>query len=205
MASVVGLLEVRELAARERVEGLREEADRVLAELAEAETDWQEWVIARQRVGEVLSAPSGTDVVGSAVEESSAPEAVPVPEAPEGVPVSPAARAGSVVPVWRPALSAAVLAVDYQRILALLAERRGGGDGVMTCQSRVRMPGRWPRPVPTASRRWRRSAPDHGRRPRGPGRAAGRAVRPTAPSRPSGARRRRRGPTRGSPRAPPAT
>ncbi|MFF1839457.1 hypothetical protein ACFVXE_35595 [Streptomyces sp. NPDC058231] len=54
MASVVGLLEERELAARERVEGLREEADRALAELAEAETDGQEWLIARQRVGEVL-------------------------------------------------------------------------------------------------------------------------------------------------------
>lgn len=42
MASVMGLLEDRELAARVRVEGLREEADRVLAELAQAETDWQE-------------------------------------------------------------------------------------------------------------------------------------------------------------------
>ncbi|MER5908094.1 hypothetical protein ABT150_50205 [Streptomyces mirabilis] len=41
MASVVGLLEARELAARERVEGLREEVDRVLAELADAETDWK--------------------------------------------------------------------------------------------------------------------------------------------------------------------
>ncbi|MFG2639234.1 hypothetical protein ACGFX8_37335, partial [Streptomyces sp. NPDC048362] len=56
MASVVGLLEERELAARERVEVLRAEAERVLAQLAEAETGWQEWVIARQRVGEVLSA-----------------------------------------------------------------------------------------------------------------------------------------------------
>ncbi|MEY9968545.1 hypothetical protein ABIA33_006629 [Streptacidiphilus sp. MAP12-16] len=34
MASVVGLLEERELAARGRVEVLREEADRMLAELA---------------------------------------------------------------------------------------------------------------------------------------------------------------------------
>ncbi|MEV8207367.1 hypothetical protein AB0P40_19045 [Streptomyces sp. NPDC079189] len=47
--------DLRELAARERVEGLREEADRVLAALAEAETDWQEWLIARQRVSEVLT------------------------------------------------------------------------------------------------------------------------------------------------------
>ncbi|MFF2117050.1 hypothetical protein ACFVXH_06940 [Kitasatospora sp. NPDC058184] len=35
---LAGLLEEREPAARERVEGLREAADRVLAELAEAET-----------------------------------------------------------------------------------------------------------------------------------------------------------------------
>lgn len=38
MASVVRLLEGREPAARVRVEGSREEADRVLAELAQAET-----------------------------------------------------------------------------------------------------------------------------------------------------------------------
>lgn len=56
MASVVGLLDERKPAARERVEGLRKEADRVLAELAEAETHWRERLIARQRVGEVLSA-----------------------------------------------------------------------------------------------------------------------------------------------------
>ncbi|MFD8881033.1 hypothetical protein ACFV0H_00640 [Streptomyces erythrochromogenes] len=50
---MVGLLEERELAAHERAEELREVADRVLAELAEAETAWHEWLIARQRVGEV--------------------------------------------------------------------------------------------------------------------------------------------------------
>ncbi|MCC9309594.1 hypothetical protein LN042_21385 [Kitasatospora sp. RB6PN24] len=52
MASVVGLLEERLLAARERVEDLREVADRVLAELAEAEAARHEWLIARQRIGE---------------------------------------------------------------------------------------------------------------------------------------------------------
>jgi hypothetical protein len=119
VASVVGLLEKRELAARERVEGLREEADQVLAELAVAETDWQEWVIARQRVGEVLSVPRETAVVGPAlVEAPLVPEVVPVPEVSAGVPVPGAVRARSVVPVWRPALSADMLAMDYQRILA---------------------------------------------------------------------------------------
>ncbi|MEU4120435.1 hypothetical protein AB0F71_38795 [Kitasatospora sp. NPDC028055] len=84
MASVVGLLEERELAARERVEGLREAADRVLAELAEAETDWQEWLIARQRVGEVLSAPHPRDAgaAGPEPEEPSASEPEPVPDTP---------------------------------------------------------------------------------------------------------------------------
>ncbi|MFD9097814.1 hypothetical protein [Streptomyces collinus] len=33
---------------------LREEADRMQAELALAERDWKEWAIARSRVGEVL-------------------------------------------------------------------------------------------------------------------------------------------------------
>jgi hypothetical protein len=55
MPSVVGLLEQRELAARRRVDELREEADRIQAELAVAERDWQEWVITRSRVGEVLA------------------------------------------------------------------------------------------------------------------------------------------------------
>ncbi|MFE9491197.1 hypothetical protein ACFYNF_32900 [Streptomyces sp. NPDC006641] len=45
-----------------------------------------------------------------------------------------APRAGSIVPVWRPALTADVLAVDYQQILAALAERRTKEDGVMTGQ-----------------------------------------------------------------------
>jgi hypothetical protein len=137
MASVVGLLEERELAARERVEGLREKADRVLAELAEAETDWQEWLIARQRVGEVLSVPQPKEA-GAAFPvpagEPAAPEPEPLPDAPAEEPARRAARAGSIVPVWRPALSADVLAVDYQRIFSVLAERRAGGDGVASCQ-----------------------------------------------------------------------
>lgn len=51
MPSVVGLLEQHELAARRRVDGLREEADRIQAELAAAEQEWLEWTIARERVG----------------------------------------------------------------------------------------------------------------------------------------------------------
>ena len=137
MASVVGLLEERELAARERVEGLREEADRVLAELADAETDWQEWLIARQRVGEVLSAPQRGEAAVAGprpVEEPSLSPPELVPDASAGLPKARAARSGSIVPVWRPALAADVLAVDYQRILSALAQRRAGGGAGMTCQ-----------------------------------------------------------------------
>ena len=136
MASVVGLLEVRELAARERVEGLREAADRILAELAAAETDWQGWVNARQRVGEVLTdlpEPEPRAAVSGPVPAGrlSAPVAAAPPAAlPEPGP----ARRGSIVPVWRPGLKAGVLAVDYQRILALLAERASQGQGMMSCQ-----------------------------------------------------------------------
>lgn len=134
MASVVGLLEERELAARERVEELREVADRVLAELAEAETAWHEWLIARQRVGEVLSGPRPGQAgeAGPGAGESSGPE--PATNAPAEVPLPRAARSGSIVPVWRPALSVDALAPHYQRVLAMLTEQASGGKPVMSCQ-----------------------------------------------------------------------
>ncbi|MFD8097411.1 hypothetical protein [Streptomyces malaysiensis] len=59
MPSVIGLLEQHELAARRRVDGSREEADRIQAELAAAEQEWQEWTIARRRVGAVLAPDAG--------------------------------------------------------------------------------------------------------------------------------------------------
>jgi hypothetical protein len=67
MPSVVGLLEQRELGARRRVDRLREEADRIQAELAAAEREWQEWAIARSRVGKVLAPAdeSGQDHAGA--------------------------------------------------------------------------------------------------------------------------------------------
>lgn len=135
MPSVLGLLEERELAARERVEGLREEADRVLAALAEAETDWEGWVVARQRVGQVLSAPQAVPAAQVDCEATLGSAACePVEPAPEVVPPKPA-RGGSIVPVWRPGLPAGALALDYQRIIAVLVEhRRAGGSGVMSCQ-----------------------------------------------------------------------
>ena len=115
MPSVVGLLEQHELAARRRVEGLREEADRIQAELAAAEEEWQEWVIARRRVGTVL-APDG----GGIADEKAAP--------------GQAAKAKSQVPVWREGLAWSVLSVDYQRILEALADRHRLHQGPLTCQ-----------------------------------------------------------------------
>ncbi|MEU9213091.1 hypothetical protein AB0D27_35550 [Streptomyces sp. NPDC048415] len=49
MPSVVGLLEQRELTARRPLDELREEADRIQAELVVAEREWDEGVIARVR------------------------------------------------------------------------------------------------------------------------------------------------------------
>lgn len=100
MPSVVGLLERRELNARRRAEELREEADRIHAELDVAEREWNEWLIARSRVGEVL-APGDDAVVD--------------PDASAGLPASggqpvrsgptEAAKPKSVVPMWRAGLA----------------------------------------------------------------------------------------------------
>ncbi|MER6234430.1 hypothetical protein ACFY1L_55965 [Streptomyces sp. NPDC001663] len=131
MPSVVGLLEQRELVARRRVDELREEADRIQAELAVAERDWKEWAIARSRVGEVLApadeAGHGHDQAGrtAPTAEGQAGEASSTPEA---------AKAKSQVPVWREGLVWSVLSVDYQRILTALADRARLGQGPLTCQ-----------------------------------------------------------------------
>ncbi|WP_406494446.1 hypothetical protein OG936_11880 [Streptomyces sp. NBC_00846] len=128
MPSVVGLLEQRELAARRRVDELREESDRIQAELAVAERDWEEWAIARSRVGEVLAPADKTGhghdravlaADGQAEQTSSVPGAV---------------KPKSQVPVWREQLAWSVLSVDYQRILRLLADRGRLGQGPATCQ-----------------------------------------------------------------------
>ena len=56
MPSVMGLLEERERAARQRVEALQ-------AELREAEGVWERFVIACETVGEVLAEPRGGEDV----------------------------------------------------------------------------------------------------------------------------------------------
>ncbi len=92
MPSVVGLLEQRELGARRRVDELREEADRVQAELAVAEREWKEWVIARSRVGEVLAPVDETE------DHARTERAMPAEEASSA---SRAAKPKSQVPLWR--------------------------------------------------------------------------------------------------------
>nr|WTB28406.1 hypothetical protein OG781_01395 [Streptomyces sp. NBC_00830]WTB35676.1 hypothetical protein OG781_45185 [Streptomyces sp. NBC_00830] len=118
MPSVVGLLEERERGARQRVEVLREEADRVLAELRDAELFWERFVTAREVLVEVLAGPGdGADVEKAAVPtgESVSPTPTPTPT-PKG-----GAVLGSVVPVWREGLGVSVLSEDYQRIVEVLA------------------------------------------------------------------------------------
>ncbi|MFD7614505.1 hypothetical protein [Streptomyces sp. NPDC059828] len=95
MPSVVGLLEQRELTARRRVDDLREEADRLQAELAVAQREWNEWIIARS-VGEVL-APGNDAVVGPAASEGlPAPDVQPARPEPAEVAPAPEERVDPV-------------------------------------------------------------------------------------------------------------
>ncbi|MET9915264.1 hypothetical protein ABZZ74_53120, partial [Streptomyces sp. NPDC006476] len=126
MPSVVGLLEQHELAARCRVDGLREEADRIQAELAAAEQEWHEWAIARRQVVTVL-APD----IGHIADQEAAPG--PQDADTRSAP-GPAAKPKSQVPVWREGLAWSVLSVDYQRILEALTDRHRLHQGPLTCQ-----------------------------------------------------------------------
>jgi hypothetical protein len=83
-----------------------------------AEREWNEWVIARSRVGEVL-APGDDAVVGPAASAGLlAPSGQPVRSGPAG-----AAKPKAVVPMWRAGLAWSDLSADYQRILQALADR----------------------------------------------------------------------------------
>ncbi|RZB13427.1 hypothetical protein StrepF001_44250 [Streptomyces sp. F001] len=115
MPSVIGLLEEKERDASRRVEVLRQEADRILAELREAELSWERFVIAREAVVEVLAAPGGDEQAAASPAGDPEPTPTPTPTPTGG------AVAGSVVPVWCDGLVASVLAPDYQRILDVLA------------------------------------------------------------------------------------
>lgn len=115
MASVLGMLEERETAARVRVEGLREEAARLAGVLEAAEIELDRRVIAREELVEALatSAAETTAVTEAEAEQETVPSPVP----------------GSVVPPWCEGLPVTVLALDYQRILGVLDERQRVGQG----------------------------------------------------------------------------
>ncbi|GAA1435347.1 hypothetical protein GCM10009601_61250 [Streptomyces thermospinosisporus] len=136
MPSVVGLLEQRELVARRRVDELREEVDRIQAELALAERDWKEWAIARSRVGEVLDpveeTEQGHDQVGRTVPRAGGRTG-------QALSAAGAAKPRSQVPVWREGLDRSVLSVDYQRVLEALGDRHRLHQGPLTCQELAHM------------------------------------------------------------------
>ncbi|MFD5656360.1 hypothetical protein [Streptomyces hirsutus] len=117
VASVLGILEEWEAAARVRVEGLWEEVTRLAEVLEAAEIELDRRVIAREELVEALAASAAepTAGTGTGAERESAPSRVPVP--------------GSVVPPWREGLPVTVLAPDYQRILGVLEEQRSAGRG----------------------------------------------------------------------------
>jgi hypothetical protein len=117
VASVLGMLEEREAAARVRVEGLREEVVRLAEVLEAAEIELDRRVIAREELVEALavSAAESTAVTEAEAEEEAVLSLAPVP--------------GSTVPAWREGLPVTVLAPDYQRIVGVLEQRRSTGHG----------------------------------------------------------------------------
>lgn len=118
MASVMGLLEEREAAARVRVEELQAEADRILSELAAAEAVLERRAIARVELAEALAAPG--DAADAAVQKAPVPEAKAVK-----VPV-----AGSIVPHFGEGMTVQALAPDYRRIVELVESSPGDSEGV---------------------------------------------------------------------------
>ncbi|MFJ5195308.1 hypothetical protein ACIQCQ_24880 [Streptomyces sp. NPDC088394] len=119
MASVLGMLEERETAARMRVEGLREEVVRLAGVLEAAEIELGRRVIAREELVEALAASAAktTAVTEAEAEQETVPSPAPVPV--------------SIVTPWREGLPVTVLAPDYQRILGVLDERQSAGQGPM--------------------------------------------------------------------------
>ncbi|MFF8694828.1 hypothetical protein ACF08W_21745 [Streptomyces sp. NPDC015144] len=98
MASVLGMLEERETAARVRVEGLREEAARLAGVLEAAEIELDLRVIAREELMEALAASAAETTAVTEAAAESAPAPVP----------------GSIVPPWHEGLPVTMLAPDHQ-------------------------------------------------------------------------------------------
>ncbi|MFG2983443.1 hypothetical protein ACGFYQ_19705 [Streptomyces sp. NPDC048258] len=125
MPSVVGLLEERERGARQRVGVLREEADRILAELRDAELFWERFVTAREVLAEVLAGPGS----GADAREAAVPVAENTAPTPKGGAMPGSVMPGSVVPVWREGLEVSALSPDYQQIVGALA----ASEAALTC------------------------------------------------------------------------
>ncbi|MCH0561537.1 hypothetical protein I3F55_33630 [Streptomyces sp. MUM 16J] len=118
----MGLVEERETVARVRAEELRAEAERVLAELADAEWVLERRVIAREELAETLAAPAATvDAPADAARQAAAGRPAEAPTAPV---------AGSIVPRWHAGMPLQALSVDYRRIVELVEREAGGGEGV---------------------------------------------------------------------------
>jgi hypothetical protein len=117
MPSPMGLLEERELSARQRLEECREEAERAAAALAEAERACERAVIAREEFAAALA-------------EAHAADGPP----PDSGGRTAAAAPGTIVPDWRPGLQPAVLAPDYQRIIGTLEAAVREGSGPLNCR-----------------------------------------------------------------------
>lgn len=113
VASMLGLLEAREVAARVRVEDLREAAARAAAVLEVAEIELDRRVIAREELVEALAVSAAETTAVTELAAAELPVPVPLP--------------GTTVPSWREGLPATVLAPDYQRILGMVAGRSGQG------------------------------------------------------------------------------
>jgi hypothetical protein len=117
MPSPMGLLEDRELSARQRLEECREEAERAAAALAEAERACERAVIAKEEIAAALA-------------EARAEDDPP----PDGGVRTAGAAPGTIVPEWRPGLGPTVLAADYQRIIGALEAAAREGAGPLNCR-----------------------------------------------------------------------
>ncbi|MFE4960678.1 hypothetical protein ACFRCW_43840 [Streptomyces sp. NPDC056653] len=129
MASVMGLLEERETAARVRVEELQAEVDRCLAELGVAEAVLERRVIARAELAEALAA--GDDVTD--------PARLKVRDPAPPAQVAKAPVAGATVVRRREGMTAEALAPQYRRIVELLQADPGDGEGVSAKELAARL------------------------------------------------------------------
>ncbi|MGW4567280.1 hypothetical protein ACWEN3_34465 [Streptomyces sp. NPDC004561] len=117
MPSSMGLLEDRELSARQRLEECREEAERAEAALAEAERACERAVIAKEEFAAALA-------------EARAEDDPP----PDGGVRTAGAAPGTTVPEWRPGLGPTVLAANYQRIIGALEAAAREEAGPLNCR-----------------------------------------------------------------------